>query len=228
MPSCAPGLPELVVELLGKPTFRAGQEWRWGRKGSLSVVVGGARAGMWFDHEEADGGWFSDLVGRDLGMAREDADDWIADRIGMDARHRPAQQRSDLTGNARADDPGEPLSRPTDTESAETSPDDDAAPHEPQRTMPPPAPRGSGPPPALRPPTIPISIAKQAEPLALRMDAAPTACRAASRHRRPDPQCRDHRAGRRQALPRRRRQARAFLRSWGRSPRRSPIHPGRC
>ncbi|MFN3592525.1 MAG: hypothetical protein ACK4TG_10100, partial [Thermaurantiacus sp.] len=60
-------VPELAVELLGKPTFRAGQEWRRGRKGSLSVVVGGARAGMWFDHEEGRGGWFPDLVGRDLG-----------------------------------------------------------------------------------------------------------------------------------------------------------------
>jgi hypothetical protein len=37
-------VPELAVELLGKPTFRAGQEWRWGRKGSLSVVISGARA----------------------------------------------------------------------------------------------------------------------------------------------------------------------------------------
>ena len=26
---------ELAVELLGKPTLRAGQEWRWGRKGTL-------------------------------------------------------------------------------------------------------------------------------------------------------------------------------------------------
>ena len=86
-------VPELAVELLGKPTFRAGQEWRWGRKGSLSVVISGARAGMWFDHEEGRGGWFSDLVGRDLGMASEDATDWIADRIGMGARHRPVRQR---------------------------------------------------------------------------------------------------------------------------------------
>ncbi len=88
-------VPELAVELLGKPTFRVGQEWRWGRKGSLSVVVGGARAGMWFDHEEGRGGWFSDLVGRDLGMAREDATDWIADRIGMGARHQPEGRRPD-------------------------------------------------------------------------------------------------------------------------------------
>ena len=49
-------VPELAVELLGKPALRAGQEWRWGRKGSLAVVVTGGRAGMWFDHEEGRGG----------------------------------------------------------------------------------------------------------------------------------------------------------------------------
>ena len=81
-------VPELAVELLGRPTFRAGQEWRWGRKGSLSVVIGGAKAGMWFDHEAGDGGGFVDLVGRDLGLSRGDALDWTADRIGMGRRHR--------------------------------------------------------------------------------------------------------------------------------------------
>ena len=86
-------VPELAVELLGKPTFRAGQEWRWGRKGSLSVVIGGARAGMWFDHEAGQGGGFVDLVGRVLGLSRGDATDWIADRIGMGGRHRPVRQR---------------------------------------------------------------------------------------------------------------------------------------
>lgn len=82
-------MPELAVELLGKPTLRMGKEWRWGRKGSLAVVVSGARAGMWFDHEEGRGGWFPDLAGRNLRMAREDANDWIADRIGVGAPHRP-------------------------------------------------------------------------------------------------------------------------------------------
>lgn len=84
-------VPELVVELLGKPSFRVGQEWRWGRKGSLAVVVGGAKAGMWFDHEAGDGGGFVDLVGRDLGLSRGDALDWTADRIGMGRRHRPSR-----------------------------------------------------------------------------------------------------------------------------------------
>ena len=63
--------------------------WRWGRKGSLSVVVGGAKAGMWFDHVAGDGGGFVDLVGRDLGLSRDDALDWTADHIGMGRCHRP-------------------------------------------------------------------------------------------------------------------------------------------
>jgi len=87
-------MPELAVELLGKPSFKAGQEWRWGRKGSLSVVVSGDKAGMWFDHEAGDGGGFVDLVGRYLGLSRGDANDWIADRIGMAIRHRRVGRRA--------------------------------------------------------------------------------------------------------------------------------------
>ena len=74
---------EFVLELLAKPSFRAGQEWRWGRKESLSVVIGGADAGIWFDHVACDGGRLVDLVGRDLGLSRGDALAWTADRIGM-------------------------------------------------------------------------------------------------------------------------------------------------
>jgi len=119
-------VPELAVELLGQPSFKTRQEWRWGRKGSLSVVVGGARAEMWFDHEEGRGGRFSDLVGRDLGMAREDATDWIADRIGVAALPWPARQRS-TQGTTPANDPGEPPTAPA-APPPETRPDDDTAP----------------------------------------------------------------------------------------------------
>jgi len=86
-------VPELAVELLGKPTFRAGHEWRWGRKGSLSVIIAGPKAGFWFDHEAGTGGGFSDLVGRDLGIARTDATDWIADRIGIVERQRTSRRQ---------------------------------------------------------------------------------------------------------------------------------------
>jgi putative DNA primase/helicase len=162
-------VPELAVELLGKPTSRAGQEWRWGRKGSLSVVVGGARAGMWFDHEEGRGGWFSDLVGRDLGMAREDATDWIADRIGMAALPRPARQRS-TQGATPANDSGEPLTAPSTAPpvcnlDADTPPAPNRANEAAERatriwTSARPGPEDH-----------PYLVAKQAEPLALRMDA---------------------------------------------------------
>jgi len=161
-------VPELAVELLGKPTFRAGQEWRWGRKRSLSVVVGGARAGMWFDHEEGRGGWFTDLVGRDLGMAREDATDWIADRIGIGARHHPVRQRP-APQAMPANDLAAPPSAPS-TESSEARLDHDgaAAPTRADEA----AARAAriwtsaGPAPADHP----YLTAKRARPLALRMD----------------------------------------------------------
>lgn len=161
-------VPELAVELLGKPTFRAGQEWRWGRKGSLSVVVGGALAGMWFDHEEGRGGWFSDLVGRDLGMAREDATDWIADRIGMAALPRPARQRPTPSVKP-ANEPGEPPMVPVPA-SPESIPDDHAAPA-PNRADEA-AERASRIWDSARPAPEdhPYLVAKQATPLALRMD----------------------------------------------------------
>ena len=164
-------VPELAVELLGKPTFRAGQEWRWGRKGSLSVVVGGARAGMWFDHEEGRGGWFSDLVGRDLGMAREDATDWIADRIGMGARHQPAGQRADraLPRTVAANAPVAPQPEPDADDAPRTRPDgaDPAVSRTDHATA-----RAARIWTHARPAPAdhPYLAAKKAEPLALRMD----------------------------------------------------------
>lgn len=119
-------VPELAVELLGKPTFRAGQEWRWGRKGSLAVVIGGAKAGMWFDHETGDGGGFVDLVGRDLGLSRGDALDWTADRIGIGRRHRPTRTHpapSFLSTNKPVSPPAQP-----GAETAPQTPHDDADP----------------------------------------------------------------------------------------------------
>ena len=162
-------IPELAVELLGKPTFRAGREWRWGRKGSLSIIIRGPKAGIWFDHEEGRGGWFPNLVGRDLGMAREDANDWIADRIGMGTRHRPVRQP--CTPQAKpANDPAEPPTAPG-TAPRETRPMEDGAPAPTRaddaaaratriwtRARPAPA-------------DHPYLVAKQARPLALRMDA---------------------------------------------------------
>ena len=91
---------ELVVELLGRPTLRVGQEWRWGRKGSLSVVIGGAKAGMWFDHEAGDGGGLVDLVAHKKGFSRTEALDWTAHRIGMAGTSWTSERRQRPGGAA--------------------------------------------------------------------------------------------------------------------------------
>jgi putative DNA primase/helicase len=163
-------VPELAVELLGKPTVRGVQEWRWGRKGSLSVVVSGARAGMWFDHEEGRGGWFPELVGRDLGMRRADAAEWISDRIGLGARHQAPGRRAVPTAMP-ANDSEKPQRTPAEAP-PESDPADDAA-LAPNRT-------DDAAARALRiwtsaRPALeghPYLVSKRAAPLALRMDAS--------------------------------------------------------
>jgi putative DNA primase/helicase len=76
-------LPQLLHELLGKPTAKTGTEWRYRRKGSLSVRVDGAKAGQWFDHEAGHGGGFVALVADELGCDHERARDWVAERTGV-------------------------------------------------------------------------------------------------------------------------------------------------
>lgn len=162
-------LPELAVDLLGQPSSKTGLEWRWGRKGSLAIIVSGPKAGMWFDHEAGDGSHFADLVGRKLGMARSDVNDWIADRIGVADRHQPAARRAG-SGARTANNPDAPSStrgteRPetppkTDTASSPARVDDAATRAKRLWTAAHPAPEDH-----------PYLVAKRAKPLALRMDA---------------------------------------------------------
>jgi putative DNA primase/helicase len=82
-------LPDLAEELLGPPTFRSQREWRWGRHGSLAVVIAGAKAGCWFDHEAGIGGRMVDLIARQRGTDRTAALTWSAARIGQRPGMRP-------------------------------------------------------------------------------------------------------------------------------------------
>jgi Domain of unknown function (DUF6362) len=74
-------LPELARELLGRPTMRSSREWRWGRHGSLSLVMSGAKAGQWFDHEAGQGGGFVDLIARELNRGRPVVDNWTVEMV---------------------------------------------------------------------------------------------------------------------------------------------------
>jgi len=55
----------IVVTLLGDPMQRSRGELRYGRTGSLAVVVGGAKAGTWFDFETHEGGDVLALIERE-------------------------------------------------------------------------------------------------------------------------------------------------------------------
>jgi len=57
------------VALLGTPNWylSSNQELRFGRRGSLAVVIAGMRAGTWFDHENGVGGDLFDLIRRQNG-----------------------------------------------------------------------------------------------------------------------------------------------------------------
>ncbi len=155
-------LPELVVELLGQPSSKTGQEWRWGHKGSLAVIISGPKAGMWFDHEAGDGSHFSDLVGRELSVPRSDANDWIADRMGMTQGPRPRRQhdRSQRKPANRPAPPPRVASGPA--ENTPTISPADAAAARAARIW------ASAP---SAPADHPYLITKQVAPLALRIDA---------------------------------------------------------
>lgn len=76
-------LPQLLSELLGKPSGKSGTEWRYRRKGSLAVRVDRTKAGQWFDHEAGHGGGFVALVAQELGCDSDRARDWVAERTGI-------------------------------------------------------------------------------------------------------------------------------------------------
>lgn len=77
------GLARLLDELLGKPTDKTVREWRYRRKGSLSVRVDSIKPGQWYDHEAGRGGGLVALVSYVLGCDYARARDWVAERIGV-------------------------------------------------------------------------------------------------------------------------------------------------
>jgi putative DNA primase/helicase len=61
---------EVATALLGKPNSRLSgkRELRFGRKGSLAVVIEGAKSGQWYDHEDGFGGDLINLIERAHGV----------------------------------------------------------------------------------------------------------------------------------------------------------------
>ena len=99
-----PDLLEPVArELLGEPSRRTTSgEWRYGRKGSLAVHVGGPRAGTWRDHETDAEGGVLDLLEHVEGIDRAEALNWLRRRGLLDGAQTPGASRQSLCGHPRA------------------------------------------------------------------------------------------------------------------------------
>jgi len=73
---------EVAEALRGPPTWRSRHEWRWGRRGSLALTVAGAKAGLWHDHESAEGGDLLALVMRERRCDFAEALSWARAFLG--------------------------------------------------------------------------------------------------------------------------------------------------
>jgi hypothetical protein len=90
------GMNDLARRLYGDPNRRMSnrRELRFGRKGSLAVVIAGLKAGSWYDHETGDGGWPLDLIMAARECSFRDALDIARDFLGAalpDATHEPPE-----------------------------------------------------------------------------------------------------------------------------------------
>ena len=81
----------VALEVLGQPTERRGDEWRYGRRGSLVVNVGGRRAGTWRDFEAGRGGGALEMLRHYQGLDKPQALDWLRSR-GSCRMHAKAGQ----------------------------------------------------------------------------------------------------------------------------------------
>jgi putative DNA primase/helicase len=66
---------ELATKVLGQPnyTLSSDRELRFGNRGSLAVAIEGPKAGLWYDHENSEGGDLIDLIRRQFGGSFKDA-----------------------------------------------------------------------------------------------------------------------------------------------------------
>jgi putative DNA primase/helicase len=86
---------DLATHLLGHPNrlMSSKRQLRFGNKGSLSVEISGAKAGLWYDHESGEGGDLFSLIMREQGCGFIDAKKFAQD-FGGPALSRPRPKPS--------------------------------------------------------------------------------------------------------------------------------------
>lgn len=74
---------DLCLELMGKPSFQKQDEWRYGKKGSLSVGVKGTYQGKFYDFETGVRGSALDLITHIKGLTGKDLCQWARYWLGI-------------------------------------------------------------------------------------------------------------------------------------------------
>ena len=80
----------IAIELLGEPTSKKSEEWRWGRKGSLVLNLESA---SWYDHEADQGGGIIDLINYKGGDVVKILEPYNVDQIKIPQPTKPKTMR---------------------------------------------------------------------------------------------------------------------------------------
>ena len=80
----------IAIELLGEPTSKKSDEWRWGRKGSLVLNLESA---SWYDHEADQGGGIIDLINYKGGDVAKILKPYNVDQIKIPQPTKPKTMR---------------------------------------------------------------------------------------------------------------------------------------
>jgi putative DNA primase/helicase len=88
---------ELAINLLGDHNrgMSSKREMRFGRHGSLAVVITGPKAGMWHDHQSGAGGDMIALILRERGRGFRDAIVYAEQFVGQAPRQRASMVRTE-------------------------------------------------------------------------------------------------------------------------------------
>jgi putative DNA primase/helicase len=86
----------IAIALLGEPNpaLCSGRELRFGNRGSLAVAIAGPKAGLWFDHENGEGGDLFDLVRRNRTASFCDAIAFIREMVDLSPARSQTARRS--------------------------------------------------------------------------------------------------------------------------------------
>lgn len=91
---------DLAILLVGHPnrSMSSKREFRFGKKGSLAVVISGLKSGCWYDHKSGEGGDLFDLIQRERGGTFANALEFARGFVGSTPSSSSTYVYSAVTG----------------------------------------------------------------------------------------------------------------------------------